>query len=181
MRLAKCKICKSPYHKRSMAHVCCSPACAAKHAKVLRAKRERAETREAKERLKTRSDWLREAQQAVNAYIRERDKDLPCISCGRFHQGQWHAGHYRTVKAAPELRFDESNIHKQCQPCNEHLSGNIVEYRLRLIQKVGQAEVDRIEGHQAPVKWTIEDAKRIKAEYKDKLKMLKLERQRMAA
>lgn len=172
-RLAKCKICREPYEKRSMAHVCCSQKCAAQHVANQRAKREKKEKREARERLKSRADWLREAQQAVNAYIRERDKDQPCISCGRYHQGQWHAGHYRTVKAAPELRFDEDNIHKQCQPCNAHLSGNIVEYRPRLINKIGAERVARIEGHHEPVRWTIEDAKRIKAEYKAKLSALK--------
>ncbi|EOX5450526.1 recombination protein NinG, partial [Escherichia coli] len=32
--------------------------------------------------LKPRSYWIKQAQQAVNAFIRERDRDLPCISCG---------------------------------------------------------------------------------------------------
>ena len=93
-------------------------------------KQERKELREAKQRIKTRAEWLKEAQSEVNRYVRLRDKDLPCISCGRFHNGQYHAGHYRTVGSAPELRFELSNIHKQCAPCNNHLSGNIVNYRL---------------------------------------------------
>ncbi|EBW5739234.1 recombination protein NinG, partial [Salmonella enterica subsp. enterica serovar Hadar] len=59
--------------------------------------------------LKPRSYWIKQAQQAVNAFIRERDRDLPCISCGTLTSAQWDAGHYRTTAAAPQLRFDERN------------------------------------------------------------------------
>jgi hypothetical protein len=64
-----------------------------------------------------------QAQQAFNAYIRARDADLPCISCGEtnppdLHGGQWDCGHFKTVGANPELRFEERNAHKQCKSCN---------------------------------------------------------------
>ncbi|EER0409066.1 recombination protein NinG, partial [Escherichia coli] len=51
--------------------------------------------------LKPRSYWIKQAQQAVHAFIRERDRDLPCISCGTLTSAQWDAGHYRTTAAAP--------------------------------------------------------------------------------
>ena len=57
--------------------------------------------RERKEKLKSRSDWLKDLQRVFNEFIRLRDADLPCISCGRYHQGQWHAGHYRSVGGLP--------------------------------------------------------------------------------
>ncbi|MEF3019469.1 recombination protein NinG, partial [Pseudomonas aeruginosa] len=79
-----------------------------KHAKRARkaiADRERREIKVRKARLKSRADHLREAQQAFNEFIRLRDAYQPCISCGRHHDGQYHAGHYRTVAASPELRF----------------------------------------------------------------------------
>ncbi|MBB0618613.1 recombination protein NinG, partial [Escherichia coli] len=114
----------------------CSPACALaikdKHSKPARkaiADRNRREIKVRKERLKSRADHLREAQQAFNEFIRLRDADHPCISCGRHHEGQYHAGHYRTVAASPELRFEPLNVHKQCAPCNNHKSGDIVNYR----------------------------------------------------
>lgn len=138
-----------------------------------REKRERRETREARERLKTKSDWLREAQTAFNAYIRERDRKQPCISCGRFHDGQYHAGHYRTVGAHPELRFVEDNCHKQCAPCNNHQSGNVVEYRINLKERIGEKRLEWLEGPHNLPKWTIDDIKAIKSEYKQKLKELK--------
>ncbi|HCF4141281.1 TPA: recombination protein NinG, partial [Pseudomonas aeruginosa] len=68
----------------------CSPACALaikdKHSKPARkaiADRERREIKVRKERLKSRADHLREAQAAFNEFIRLRDADQPCISCGR--------------------------------------------------------------------------------------------------
>jgi hypothetical protein len=123
--------------------------------------------------LKTRSDHLKEAQTAFNAFIRERDKNDPCISCGRFHTGQYHAGHYRTVGSNPELRFEELNVHKQCAPCNNHKSGNIVEYRIRLKAKIGEDKVDWIEGFHEPKHYTIDEIQEIKSMYSKKLKQLK--------
>lgn len=124
-------------------------------------------------RLKTRQQWLYEAQNAANQYIKERDREDACISCGRYHDGQWHCGHYRTTKACPELRFDEDNMHKQCQPCNTHLSGNLVEYRLRLLQKIGPDRLARLEGFHPPRKYTIEELQGIKKEYQQKLRELR--------
>lgn len=116
-----------------------------------------------------RSYQLKQAQAAFNAYIRARDKQEPCISCGRNHAGQYHAGHYRTVGANPELRFEELNCHKQCAPCNNHLSGNIVNYRINLIEKIGLASVEWLEGPHDPKKYTIEEIKEIRRIYKGKL------------
>lgn len=137
------------------------------------AKIDRAETKTKREALKSRNDWLKEAQTEFNAFIRERDAADPCISCGRHHAGQWHAGHFRSVGAQPALRFDETNVHKQCAPCNNHLSGNVIEYRLRLIKKIGQEAVALLEIEHEPAKYSIEDAQRIKSIYKAKTKALK--------
>jgi DNA repair exonuclease SbcCD ATPase subunit len=131
-----------------------------------RKKQERKELREAKQRIKSRAEWLKEAQSAVNKYIRLRDADQPCISCSRFHSGQYHAGHYRTVGSCPELRFEEYNIHKQCSACNNHLSGNIINYRINLIRKIGLEKVEWLEGKHEPKHYTIDDLKAIKAKYK---------------
>lgn len=117
----------------------------------------------------------REAQKAFNAFIRQRDMDQPCISCGRFHTGQYHAGHYKSVGACPELRFDEDNCHKQCSSCNDHLSGNIVNYRPNLITKIGLERVERLERKQKPKKYNCEQLKQIELHYKQKLKELKNE------
>ncbi|HDL2201950.1 TPA: recombination protein NinG, partial [Mannheimia haemolytica] len=108
-----------------------------------------------------------------NKFIRLRDKDLPCISCGRHHQGQWHAGHYKTVGGNPELRFNEDNVHRQCSVCNNHLHGNIVNYRVNLIEKIGLERVEFLERKDhPPLKLTIEQIKDLIKVYKAKCKEL---------
>lgn len=147
--------------------------CAKAEAVRIRQREEKKADRAKREKLKPRADWLKEAQAAFNAWIRLRDDALPCISCGRHHQGQWHAGHYLSTGARPELRFEPDNVHKQCQPCNTHLHGNLVLYRLALIEKIGLDRVEWLEGPHEPQKWTIEDLKTIKADYGAKTKALK--------
>ena len=127
---------------------------------------------ERKNAIKSLSQWKREAQVVVNQYVRIRDQDLPCISCGRQHQGQWHAGHYLSRGAHPELALDERNIHKQCQPCNTHLSGNQINYRKGLIERCGIDLVDWLEGPHEPKKYTVTDLQIIIAEYKAKIKAI---------
>lgn len=153
-----------------MQAVCANYDCVVIHVNRLNARKEAKEHKERKLKAKTRAQWMRETQALANRYVRLRDANDPCISCNRFHQGQWHAGHYLSTGARPELRFDENNIHKQCAPCNNHLSGNIVLYRKRLIEKIGQEKVDWLEGPHEPKKYTIDDLKQIKAEYTRKIK-----------
>lgn len=165
MKPKKCKVCKGEYTPSRPMQSVCSPICGLAKARIAREKKAAQETRKAKQSIKTRGQWLKEAQAAFNKYIRLRDKDLPCISCGRFHSGQYHAGHYRTVGAHPELRFNEYNVQKQCAPCNNHKSGNIVEYRIALISRVGLDKVSWLEGPHELKKWTIEEIKEIKRKY----------------
>jgi hypothetical protein len=163
-----------------MGQAVCSPACAAvdapRHMEKARkaiVQRDRREIQVRKEKLKSRADHLREAQQAFNEYIRLRDAHRPCVSCGRHHEGQYHAGHYRSVGANPELRFEPLNVWKQCAPCNTHLSGNLVNYRISLLQEIGAAKVEWLEGPHEPRKYTVEEIKTIKAEYRAKTRELK--------
>jgi hypothetical protein len=175
LKLKLCKACKVSFTPAKPMQAVCSPCCAIQLAAMNRQKMQRKETREAKQKLKRRADWLREAQQAVNAWVRERDRDLPCISCGRHHQGQWHAGHYLSTGARPHLRFEPANIHKQCQPCNTHLSGNLINYRIGLIAKIGLEAVEALEADQEIRKPSIDDLKSIRDTYRAKLKELKRE------
>jgi hypothetical protein len=106
-----------------------------KKAKAVEAKQDRAK----KESLKTIPKLRAEAQVEFNKFIRTRDAEQPCISCGKppgdlsgLHAGR-DAGHYRSTGAASHLRFDERNCHAQCVHCNQHLAGNVVQYRIGLI------------------------------------------------
>ena len=126
-----------------------------------------------KEKLKSRADHLRETQTVFNEWIRLRDATLPCVSCGRHHDGQYHAGHYRTVGANPELRFEPLNVHKQCAPCNNHKSGDIVNYRIELVKRIGVDKVDWLEGPHSARKYTIDELKVMKAHYRALIRLMK--------
>ncbi|HED8921263.1 TPA: recombination protein NinG, partial [Pseudomonas aeruginosa] len=128
----------------------CSPACALaikdKHAKPARkaiADRNSREIKARKEKLKSRAEHLKECQAIFNQYIRLRDADKPCVSCGRpaTWDGQWHASHYRSVGSTPALRFNPLNVHRACSICNSHLSGNIMGYRPELVRRIGEEAV----------------------------------------
>lgn len=175
----KCKVCGETYTPVRPLQKVCSLTCALIQSNALRLKREAKEHREAKRKAKTRAEWMKEAQAAFNRYIRLRDATAPCISCGRHHQGQYHAGHYRTTKAAPELRFDELNVWKQCSSCNTHLSGNLIAYRASLIARIGLDKVEWLEGKHEPKKYTIDDLMIIKATYTRKAKELEREQESM--
>lgn len=160
-----CHVCEKKFSPINSMAKACSPRCALRLVKAQK-KAEKDATRAKRLALKPRSKWMAEAQQAFNAWIRQRDADLPCISCGREHDGQWHAGHYLTVGARPELRFDPRNVHKQCQPCNTHLHGNIVLYRLELIRRIGQEAVEFLEGPHEPAKFSIDELRCIRDGYR---------------
>lgn len=135
--------------------------------------RERREIRARKEKLKSRSHHMKDTQVAFNAWVRARDATQPCISCGRFHQGKNDAGHYRTVASAPELRFEPLNCHLQCSPCNTHKSGDIVNYRINLVQRIGAENVAWLEGPHEAKKYTIDDLKTLTAHYRAMTRELK--------
>ena len=181
-RPKKCKnpACGASFPPRRLGQAVCSPACGLAIAPANRDKarkaidqRERREIQVRKEKLKSRADHLKEAQVVVNQYIRLRDADLPCVSCGRFHDGQWHAGHFRSAGGHPELRFEPLNIWRQCAPCNTHKSGDLVNYRAELVRRIGPEKVEWLEGPHEAKRYTIDDLKAIKAEYRAKIKQLK--------
>lgn len=143
-------------------------------------KRRREKEREEKKELKVRkinakpkTYWIKQAQQAVNAFVRARDSNLPCVSCGTTSAAQWDAGHYRTTAAAPQFRFDPQQIHKQCSVCNQHKSGNIVPYRVELIKRIGIETVESIENNHERRSYTVEELKGIRDYYRLELKQLK--------
>ena len=178
----KCRIatCRASFVPAKPFQSWCSPDCAVaiirqrqdKQRKSF-AQRERREIKVRKEKLKTRADYLKDTQQAFNAWVRARDAALPCVSCRRRHEGQYHAGHYRTVGANPELRFEPLNAWKQCAPCNNHLSGNLINYRISLLQKIGEEKVAWLEGPHEAKKYTVDELKAMTADYRAKTKELK--------
>lgn len=140
------------------------------------AKVERAETRRRKEAIKTLPKLKKEAEREFNAFIRARDADQPCISCGApppdlsgLHAGR-DAGHYRSVGSAAHLRYHEDNVHAQCVHCNQHGAGRAVEYRIGLIARIGEARVVALETNNTVRKWSHDELRAIRDTYKQKRK-----------
>lgn len=180
MKAKKCRICRRTFAPiSSMAKVCSVPCSLElvrqdKARKEARAQREeRKSLRERMEKAKTRGQHLRQLQVAFNAWIRARDAGQPCLACKRHHGGQCHAGHYRSVGSCPELRFEPDNVHMVCQPCNVHLSGNLIQMRLGMIEKIGLARVEWLEGPHEPTKLTIEEIIVKKSFYRAEVRRMK--------
>ncbi|WP_223466221.1 recombination protein NinG [Pseudomonas sp. GL-RE-26] len=185
----KCKnpVCGISFPPQRLGQAVCSPKCGLaikgvnqEKARKSLAQIERREIKVRKEKLKSRADHLREAQAAVNEYVRLRDVHLPCISCDSMPSdhdlitgSRWDAGHYRSVGACPELRFEPLNIHRQCVRCNRNLSGNAVEYRIRLVKRIGADKVDWLEGPHPARKYTVDEIKTINADYRALTRELK--------
>ena len=170
--MKKCRVCTLPFIQYRALQAVCSPRCALKDARAKAEKKQRQQLAVRKQALKTLGEHKKELQTIYNKFIRLRDADLPCISCQRYHQGQYHCGHYLTVGAHPNLRYDENNTNKQCAPCNNHLSGNIINYRINLINKIGVEAVESLESDNTPKHYKISDILLMKSEYKAKIKQL---------
>lgn len=184
-RPKKCRVCREMYTPSKALQVVCSPSCALLHAKQkgekerkALAKIERKAIREEKERVKPRSEYMKEAQAVINRYVRLRDAHLGCVSCERpaAWQGQWHASHYRSRGAAPHLRFNLHNIHKSCSICNNHLSGNIMGYRPELVRRIGEERVALLEASQGRAGFTTDYLKRLKRVFAEKTRRLEARR-----
>lgn len=178
MKPRKCTHCKTEFLPSRMGQKVCSPECAYQIARNKREKIERAADQQKRESLKTRSDWIKDAQIAFNAFIRARDTGKPCITCGAPWGsgnvgGSFDCGHYRSTGTAPHLRFTEHNAAGQCKKCNRYLAGRAVDYRIELAKRIGLEAVESLEADQSTPKWTIDDLKAIRDTYRAKLKELK--------
>lgn len=191
----KCKApgCKGLFESSQPFRTWCSPACGlaiaqaklAKQAKEAK-KIERAADQVKRETLKTRSDWIKDAQKAFNAFIRARDLGRPCICCGQplgdqQFGGSFDAGHYRSVGSAPHLRFEENNVHAQRKQCNQHGGGRAVDYRVGLIRRIGLEAVEALEADQAPRRHTVDELRQITATYRQKTRDIEKAREAATA
>ena len=129
--------------------------------------------REQREALKSIARLKQEARVPFQKWIRLRDINDACISCGTTTAKLWHAGHYKKAEIFSGVVFNEMNVNKQCEKCNTFLGGNESEYRKGLVKKYGEEKVkqleeeaDRTRNH----KYDREELKEIKTKYQKKLK-----------
>lgn len=117
------------------------------------------------------------ARKAFQLFIRMRDKDLPCISCGTFNTKQWDGGHFFKAELYSGLIFDELNCNKQCCYCNgPKMHGNLIGYRIGLVKKIGEEKVKELElsaDEKRIYKYDKFELLQIKKHYQSKIKQLK--------
>lgn len=175
-RMRKCavKTCRKPFAPRNMTHKACSPECAVAVALAARQAAERKADKVRKVALMTRADHAVPAQRAVNRYVSLRDREKPCISCGKpaAAGGVRNASHFKSVGSNSALRFHLWNIHTSCYRCNVELSGNLGEYYPRLAERIGIEKVEFLQNAKRERRYEIDELQRIARIFTKKAKRL---------
>jgi hypothetical protein len=170
--MKKCKHCKEPFeqvhwNQKYCFKIECKQVWFAEAWKKEKAKRKR--------ELQTLPEALENTQKIFNHYIRLRDHGQVCISC-RQKPKKENGGHFFSAGGHSNVRFDPLNVHLQCEPCNNNLSGNIHKYRIYLIEKIGQDAFDDLESRAyITKKWTRDELNEIVTTYGGLIKKLKSE------
>lgn len=164
LRKAKlCKVCGKEFLPYTTTQPVCQISCLMEYNSEKEVKKR---VKQMKKDLLTHKDYLNILQVVFNKYIRIRDAGKPCISCGcKVTEG--HASHLFSVGAYPNLRFNEFNVNLSCIECNLHKHGNIAEYTLRLPERIGQDNFNKLlEQRNEKLKLTIPEIKILIEKYK---------------
>lgn len=137
-------------------------------------KADRAETKAKLAKFKRRSDHAAATQKAVNRYVNIRDRDKPCVSCGKpaTAGGVRNASHFKSVGSNSALRFNLWNIHSSCYRCNVELSGNLGEYYQRLIDRIGAKKVEFLQFSPRERRYEVDYLQRMQRIFTKKAKRL---------
>lgn len=175
MKTRKCKYCKSVFTPiNSLQKNCFEPLCVSDWINEVKEKNWKNKKSKMKMDLMTIQDYVKLAQTVFNKYIRLRDAGNVCISCQKKPLKE-NAGHFYNANNHWSVRFDERNVHLQCEHCNTYLSGNLIYYRENLLKKIGITEFENLSAEAMKTrKFTIDELKEIIATYKKKIKELEL-------
>ena len=176
MKLKKCKVCKKEFTPiYTTAQSTCSLPCAIEHSNQKKSKDWQERKKQLKDDLTTVQDLIKAAQIVFNQYVRLRDAGNLCISCKTIPKKE-NAGHFYSAGTHTAVRFDERNVHLQCESCNSFLSGNLLKYRENLLEKLGFHGFENLSAEAMKTrKYTREELKEIINTYKLKIKLLKSE------
>lgn len=145
----KCKVCRSEFNQYNSLISWCSTLCGFKLSQTRLKEKESKEWNTRKNKLKTTlktiGQYEMDAKKSFQRWVRERDKDLPCISCNIYDKDQYDGGHYFKAELFSGLIFHENNCHKQCRRCNRYLGGNEIQYRIGLINRKGVKFIEDLE------------------------------------
>jgi len=171
MKSRKCKYCKQLFEPSVFLQKnCFEPDCVAEWINEVKEKNWKKEKAKLKANLMTVQDYIKLAQQVFNKYIRLRDAGNNCISCNKKPLKE-NAGHFYNANNHWSVRFNEANVHLQCEHCNTYLSGNLLNYRENLLKKIGITEFELLSVEAMKTrKFTKDELKEIIATYKKKIK-----------
>lgn len=177
MRRKKCRACSQPFFTDRPFQVVCSVPCAVEYSRMLFAKNARKADRKRAQELKPLREVIAAAQVAFNAYIRERDRDRPCICCGKPFEparygGSMDAGHYLARSIAPQHRFNEDNVFGQRKNCNRPGGTTRAAFRAGVLARIGADRLAALEADTSVRKWTREELEDIKRTYAAKRREL---------
>jgi 5-methylcytosine-specific restriction endonuclease McrA len=170
----RCKNCKQKFEPvRFNQKFCFDPECVKVWVSEAKDQNWKKTKKKMKAEIETVQELMKAAQIVFNKYIRERDKTQPCISCGKTINGVRHASHYLSSGGHSNVRYNEDNVWVSCYKCNVMLSGNQIEYRKRLINKIGSDRVEWLEKNGSLIKkWTRIELIELIKKYKEKIKQL---------
>jgi hypothetical protein len=170
--MPRCKNCKEKFEPIRFNHkYCLKDECVRAFVAEAREKQWKQTKTRMKENLKTTSDWLKEAQVVFNKYIRERDKNKPCISCGSKLGDKFDAGHFWSSGGHKAVTFNEDNVHGQCVACNQWKHGNLINYREGLLKRIGESKYEQLSQLANQTRrYSSEELKELIKTYKNKIK-----------
>lgn len=170
----RCKNCQNKFEPiRFNMKYCTESECIKAFVEEVKVKQWKETKTRMKNDLKTTQDWLKEAQTHFNHFIRLRDNGLWCVSCG-LPPKKKNAGHYFSSGGHSNVRFDEDNVHLQCEACNTYLSGNLLNYQIGIEKRIGaQKLLELHERAHTEKRWSVDELKEIIRIYKNKVNQLK--------
>lgn len=166
----RCKNCKDKFEPIRFNHkFCLKDECIKAFVEEVKVKQWKETKTRMKNDLKTTQDWLKEAQTIFNKFIRLRDMGLNCISCDK-QPLKKNAGHLYSQGGHSNVRFDEDNVHLQCEHCNTFLSGNLLNYQIGIQKRIGADKLIELQGRaHVTKKWSVDELKEIISIYKKKI------------
>lgn len=166
-----CPICSEPYLPyNSLQPVCTKYECIKKYNSEKEIKKR---YKAAKVATKVLPSLKQAAKQVFQKWVRLRDAELACVSCGQT-EAKWDASHLFSAEHYAGYIFHPDNVHKSCSYCNQHLYGNLLEYRERLVKRIGLDRVKWLEDNKDKYrvyKYAREDYEQIIKTYKKKIEI----------
>ena len=172
--MPRCKNCKQKFEPvRFNQKFCLDPECVKAWVAQAKDKEWKKTKKKMQADIETVQELMKAAQIVFNKFIRIRDKDQPCISCGSKLENKFDAGHYFSSGGHKAVTFDEDNVHGQCVACNQWKHGNLIQYQIGIEQRIGGERLIKLheKAHQS-VKYTRDELRNLIATYKQKIKNL---------